>query len=73
MIAYISAFGGAKPPFTSKLLVHGLQNLWFMGCKTFGSWVAKPFVHGLQKSFVKKERRENFQNLFSPSLKKKKT
>ena len=52
---YPQTFGS----WVAKPLVHGLQNLWFIGIKTFGSWVSKPFVHG-------------YQNLFSPLLKKKK-
>jgi pyrimidine operon attenuation protein/uracil phosphoribosyltransferase len=73
---------GAKPPFTRKPLVHGLQNLWFIGIKTFGSWVSKPLVHRLQNlwfigiktfgSWVSKPLVHGYQNLFSPLLKKKK-
>ena len=49
---------GAKPPFYTKPLDHGYQNLWFMGRKTFGSWVSKPLDHGYQNLLV-----HGYQNL----------
>jgi hypothetical protein len=37
---HLCIWGASPPPLPA--------NLWFMGCKTFGSWVAKPLVHRYQ-------------------------